>query len=367
MRMIRSMILAIGIGVGLLLAGCGGPPAEKEAAVRPVKIHAIGSLEPEAIREYPGTIRALQTAEMGFEVPGRIIKLPVKEGDPVEKDAELAQLDPTNYEAEKKVAVAKRDKAQADLKRSLAIQNEDPGAISEVDVERDRLAAAVTEAELEIADKAANDTKLVAPFSGVMARKFVEDFANVQAKEPVLVLQDISKLEIEVAVPERDFVRRKYQNETKEEMSKRLAPKVIVSSLPDREFPATIKEYATMADPVTRTFSVKLNFENPEDVNILPGMTARVRIVVDPESAWSVPVTATQADENEQPYVWKVDPESMKVTKSPVELGPLAGGREGDEDRGRVLLKSGVEKGDLVAISGVTALREGMQVRKFDK
>ena len=40
--------------------------------------------------------------------------------------------------------------------------------------------------------------------------------------------------------------------------------------------------------------------------------------------------------------------------------------RAGAEDRGRVLLKSGVEKGDMVAISGVTALRKGMQVRKYE-
>ena len=113
------------------------------------------------------------------------------------------------------------------------------------------------------------------------------------------------------------------------------------------------------ADPVTRTFPVKLNFENPADVNILPGMTARVRIVIDPQSAWSVPATAAQADENEQSYVWKVDPEKMTVSKAPVELGPLTGDR--------VLLTSGVEKGDMVAISGVTSLREGMQVRKYEK
>jgi multidrug efflux pump subunit AcrA (membrane-fusion protein) len=87
-------------------------------------------------------------------------------------------------------------------------------------------------------------------------------------------------------------------------------------------------------------------------------MTARVRVVIDPESAWSVPVTAAQADENERPYVWKVDSQSMKVSRAPVELGPLTADR--------VLLTGGVEKGDQVAISGVTSLREGMQVRKYE-
>jgi RND family efflux transporter MFP subunit len=276
----------------------------------------------------------------------------------VEKGDVLARLDARDYEQQLKVAQANLNKAQAELTTEENIFKEDPGATSKTILDEKIRAVKVTESQLEIAKKAFEDTELRAPFAGLMARKLVEDFANVQAKEPVLILQDISILEIEIAVPERDLVRRKNEDETKEEMTERLKPKAIVSALPDRAFPARIKEFATTADPVTRTFAVKLNFDNPDDVTILPGMTARVRVVIDPKSAWSVPVTAAQADENEQSYVWKVDPESMKVARSPVELGPLTGDR--------VLLTDGVKEGDLVAISGVTALREGMQVRKFE-
>jgi RND family efflux transporter MFP subunit len=321
-------------------------------------MHTIGSLEPAALREYPGTVRAFQTAEMGFEVSGRVTEFLVREGDRVEQDAVLARLDARDYEAQQKVALANLEKARADLARSENIYREDPGAISADDIERDRRAVKVTEAQLEIAQKAVADTELRAPFAGVMARKLVEDFANVQAKQPVLILQDNSILEVEIAVPERDFVRRRPEQETKADVTARFMPTVIISSLPDREFPATIRESATTADPVTRTFPVKLNFENPADVNILPGMTARVRIVVDPESAWSVPATAAQADENGQPYVWKVDASKMTVSKSSVELGPLTGDR--------VLLTSGVTEGDLVATSGAMVLREGMQVRRYE-
>jgi RND family efflux transporter MFP subunit len=358
----KSVALCCVSSLALSLVGCGESPPEPETPVRPVKVHSIGSLQPSAMREYPGTIRAYQTAEMGFEVSGLVREFLVRESDRVEKGAVLARLDATDYLAEEKVAEANLAKAQADLTRSMNIFREDPGAISKEAIDRDDRAVKVFEAQLEIAQKAVADTELRAPFAGVMARKLVEDYANVLAKEPVLILQDDSVLEVEVAVPERDFVRRQSQNETKEELTKRLDPDVIVSALPTLKFPAVIKEYATTADPVTRTFPVKLNFANPSEVNILPGMTARVRIVVDPESAWSVPVTAAQADENEQPYVWKIDPESMKVSMCPVELGPLAG----DRKEGRVLLKGGVQEGDMVAISGVTALREGMQVRKYE-
>ncbi len=358
MRTIQLTTVVLSLLIGLAFTGCGEPPVELKTVVRPVKIHTIGSLEPEAIIEYPGTIRAFQTAEMGFEVPGRITEFLVREGEQVKKDAVLARLDPRDFQAQLKVAQANLEKAQADLTRSENIFKEDPGAISEDDIERDKRALKVTQAQLEIAQKGVADTELRAPFAGVIARKLVEDYANVQAKEQVLILQDVSVLEIEVAVPERDFVRKQLDVETKDETTKRLAPTVIVSALADRDFPARIKEFAMTADPITRTFPVKLNFDNPKDVNILPGMTARVRIVIDPRSAWSVPVTAAQADEKKQTYVWKIDPKTMTVSKCPVELGPLTGAR--------VLLKSGVKDGDLVAISGVTALHKGMQVRKFE-
>jgi multidrug resistance efflux pump len=65
-------------------------------------------------------------------------------------------------------------------------------------------AVEVTEAELRVSQKAVEDTVLRAPFDGVMARKLVEDFANVNAKEPVLVFQDTSHLEIQINIPERD-------------------------------------------------------------------------------------------------------------------------------------------------------------------
>ena len=110
---------------------------------------------------------------------------------------------------------------------------------------------------------------------------------------------------------------------------------------------------------MTRTFPVKLNFNNPEDVTILPGMTARVRAIVDPERAWSVPVAAAQADENGQSYVWKVDPTGMTVTRVAVETGDLFGDR--------IQLRSGVANGDMIAVSGVTQLREGMKVRKLEQ
>ena len=343
-----------GVCLALVVAACDDQVAEQEPVVRPVKVHTIGKADASARREYPGSIRAFQHADMGFEVGGRIEEFYVMEGDDVVQGEVLARLDARDYEADLKAAQANLRKAESDLRRSKNIYKEDPGAISTETIDTHQRAVDVSRANLAISQKAVEDTKLRAPFTGRMARKLVEDFQNVQAKEPVLILQDTSTLEIEINLPERDVAGAPIDRE-RGAVQNRTQPEVIVSALPNLKFAAWIKEFASTADPVTRTFSAKLNFKNPGDVNILPGMTARVQITVNPERAWSVPVSATLADDSGNPFVWKMDPDSMAVSRAPVELGDLF--------ENRVRITAGLDEGDLVAITGVNELRDGMVVR----
>ncbi len=354
----RFPLAVLGMSLALLVAACEEQAPEQEPVVRPIKVHTIGKADALSRREYPGSIRAFQQANMGFEVGGRIMEFYVKEGDDVVQGEVLARLDARDYEANLNAAQANLRKANADLRRSRNIYKEDPGAISTETIDTNERAVGVAKANVAIARKAVDDTKLRAPFSGRMARKLVRDFQNVVAKEAVLVLQDTSTLEIEVDVPERDVAQGSPDRQA-EGVTERTQPEVIVSALPDMKFSAWIKEFASAADPVTRTFSVKLNFKNPGNVNILPGMTARVQVTVNPERAWSVPVSAALADDSGNAYVWKLDPESMAVSRAPVELGDLLDDRVG--------ITAGLAEGDLVAISGVNQLRDDMVVRIIEQ
>lgn len=161
---------AIGVCLGLAVAGCGGGEVEEKAVARPVKILTVGGPNSAEWREYPGTIKAAQTAEMAFEVPGRIIERPVKEGEAVKKGTVLARLDDRDYVARLDVAKANLRKTQADYQRGQSIYNEDPGAISKEMIDGYRRAVEVTQAELRVSQKAVEDTILRAPFDGVMAQ-----------------------------------------------------------------------------------------------------------------------------------------------------------------------------------------------------
>ncbi len=356
----RAATAIIGLCLSLTAAGCGGEPVEEKPVTRPVKILTIGGPNSVGWREYPGTIRGAQTAEMAFEVSGRMIGRPVKEGERVKKGTVLARLDDRDYVAQLDVSKANLRKAQSDYRRGQSIYDEDPGAISKRRIDSYRRAFEVTQAELRVAQKAVEDTLLRAPFDGVMARRLVEDFANVNAKDPVLIFQDDSHLEIRVNIPERDMTG-EARKQTNEEITARVKPEVVVTSIPDRSFPARMKEFATEADPVTRTFQVTLIFDNPKDTQIFPGMTAKVRIRLSRLRGHSdriaIPANAPRADDKGNAFVWLIDPSSMTVRRAAVELGELFGSE--------VEVKNGLSNGDMIAVSGVHLLREGMTVHEF--
>ena len=72
-----------------------------------------------------------------------------------------------------------------------------------------------------------------------------------------------------------------------------------------------------------------------------------------------IPVVATAIDEQLNTYVWRVDPNTMQVSRTRVELGTMT--------NKEVQVLSGLKHGDLIAISGANTLREGMQVRPISK
>jgi RND family efflux transporter MFP subunit len=220
----------------------------------------------------------------------------------------------------------------------------------------------VRKAETREAQKALDDTILKAPFEGVMARKLVEEFENVLAKQAVLVMQNDALLEIKVSVPERDLAEGSSDTRDDDDLTAILKPRVVVSSLPGREFPARLKELATVADPTTRTFEATFRFSKPQDANIMGGMTAKVIVSIPETRAVAgviIPSVAVVAGEEGGGSVWVIDPSALVASRREVTLGDLTGSR--------IEVTSGLAPGDVIAVSGVHQLRDGMTVRRLER
>ena len=345
--------LAAGFGLG----ACAEEVPEPKPVVRPIKMLTIGGTTG-GTREYPGRLRAGQQADMAFEVAGRIVEFVYREGQRVAKDAALARLDPRDYENLLEQARAALKNRRTYLDR--IDQAHRTGAVSDQDMNDAEAQVEVAEAEVRIKQKAMDDTLLRAPFDGVMSRKLLEDFANVEAKQPVLIFEDPAVMEIKVSVPERDIAGRRSEPESPEAVTKRLRPRVIVTSMPDQEFPARLKELATTADPTTRTFEATFLFE-PGDTTVLPGMTAKILIEQARASALlgevAIPARAAVAAPGGGAAVWIVA-EDGTVSMRPVTVGPMRGNE--------VMITAGLSAGDTIATSGMTLLRDGMKVRRWE-
>lgn len=340
-------------------AGCGEEPPPPPDPVRPVKMFTVQGASAGQTREYPGTVRAAQTAEMAFEVAGKIVEFRFTEGQQVPAGDVIARLDPRDFQSQVDAAQAEYDNNLLNFQRAQKLVDE--GALAPIERDRRKTALDTSDARLREAKKALEDTELRAPFSGVMARKLVEDFANVQAKQVVLVLTDEEHLEIKLAVPERDLAGQRDRSRTLQDINADIKPEVVVTSIPDRRFPATLTELAATADPTSRTFEATLTFRPPDDIQVLPGMTARViiRVPRSRNSAILVPATAAVADDEGKAFVWLVNPADMTVSRRPVELGPLTGSD--------ATVSSGLQGGELIVTSGVGQLRDGMKVRRFER
>jgi RND family efflux transporter MFP subunit len=345
-----------------LLVACGEAEQPEKEIVRPVKLMTLGGDGAAATVEYPGEISAVRSVELGFEVPGKIVELPISDGLAVKKGALLGKLDDTDYVAARDGAEANRKAAQSAYTRAKNILDQGAGSQAEVDAkERD---IDIAKQQLKQSQKAMNDTLLKAPFTGKVARKMADNFQNVQAKQAILLLEDISSLELDVDVPEQDFVRMK-PGLTLAQRTARGKPEIQVSTIAGRSFAARLKSFKTSADPVTRTYEATFAFDNPSDVNLLPGMTAKVilHIPADAEKAteggFLIPAAAAIADTDGSAYVWRYDADSSQVTRATVTLGEMSA------DSVRVL--SGLESGDRIAVSGAAHLQEGMKVKPLAK
>jgi membrane fusion protein, multidrug efflux system len=315
----------------------------------------LGSPELPARRQFPGEVRADQRAELAFLVSGPLVELPIQEGQFVEAGALLARIDPRDFANERDGRRSDRNEARAQfdrITRAFASQ-----AVTAAERDQARARFQVAEAELALAEKRLEDSELRAPFPGRIARRLVENFQTVQAGAPIVLLEDITRLEVRTQLPEQDVVRLP----AGESLLGAEVGTVTFGALPGRQFPVTLKELETRADARTNTYRVVLSLPRPEEANILPGMSASFvphDAVVEIRALYFLPVEALQATPDRNSFVWVLDSEQSTVQRRPVRIGSLSGRS--------IQVLEGLSEGDRVITAGAAYLADGERVRTRD-
>jgi len=371
-----SISICLSVSLFFLLGACGKKEEPVvEEVIRPVKTMTVAAGLDAAGLTLPGTVRAAQRVELAFkEVGGRLIELPIagREGQAVEQDDLLARIDPRDFETalrnvqgRLKEAIASLDLAKSEYARVKRIQEQDPGAISGADIDRKREAVNAMQgrikslrAEVAAARDKLSYTNLKAPFAGLIARRYVDNFQDVKPKQPILSLEDISSVEILIDVAESVMAIERAGGEDT------LTSVAEFPTIPGKQFPLTLKEYATTADPATQTYQVVLEMPQPEGISILPGMTATVTVSRSQRAAADAPVIipaiAVLAEPDGRSFVWIVSKDEMKVRKQEVTVGIISGAEN-------INVTEGLEGGETIAVAGILKLQEGMTVRLWEK
>lgn len=346
-----------------LLSACQPAQQEEEKIVRSIKALTIGDADILAGKNFPGVAKATQEVDLSFRVAGVLAKMPIKVGQKVRLGDELAYLDPRDFEVALANAKANINSAKAQLanatveyQRVISIQKTNPDIVSKSTIdlrlanfEQAQAAHASAQALMDAAKDRLRYTTLKAPFDGVVVRRYIENYQDVIPNKPVFRLVDISKIELDVHIPENLISNLPYIRNIH----------VIFESFPEVAIPAVIKEVSNEASLSTRTYQVRLIMTPPSGIKILPGMTGRTygEVIKDNGKRGKivVPINAVFGSAGaKSTYVWKYDAKLKVVNKHPVEKGTLV-------DQGLVITK-GLHYGDIIATAGVHVLTEGQTV-----
>lgn len=339
----------------ILLAACGEAPVPVED-IRPVRTVTVGASPTSAAHTYAGEVRARYESTLGFRVPGKIIHRHVDVGMPVKAGQVLAELDPKDLllsqsAAQAQVAAARAQAEVAELDYQRVKDLLAKGFISKAEYDRQQTQLKATQAQAQAviaqAEVQANQTryaKLLADADGVVIGVQAEVGQVVAAGQPVLQIARRGEVEVATAIPEDRVA----------QLEVGMPVTVQLWSQDGKSYPGRIRELSSAADPLARTYAVRVSVDQPPSemklrmtasVSIpLPGLPDRIHL--------PAPAMVTQ---DGKAGVWVVDAASSSVKFRPVEFIGV--------EKNEVLIGSGLKAGDVVVTAGAAFLGEGRKVK----
>jgi RND family efflux transporter MFP subunit len=327
--------------VTLLFSGCGHKPethpiSSPDLPAVQVRVQTAESKQRATTEEVVGTIGAKLRATLEAKLSGRIDKMPVVLGQTVKAGQLVAHLDAAEIKARLDQAEASRQQAERDWNRTSALFAQQAATRFDYDTAQSRYElakAAAAEAQAMM-----SYVEVLAPFDGVVTKKWADVGDLATPGKPLVAIEDPSMFQVEADVP--DAIASGIQQNAQ-------LP-VQVDSLKG-ELAGVVREIAPTADPASRTFRVKLDL--PQTAGLRSGQFARVVVRVGESSSARVPASAVVLrGQLEIVFV---------VANQRTQLHLVKTGRTiGDE----VEVLAGLESGESVVVGGADLLVDGQPV-----
>ncbi len=306
-----------------------------------------------------GTLRTIQQVELKPERAGRLIRVAFEEGNTVEAGDVLFEFDNRKLLRQQASARASLDSVEAQLtsaeirfRRAQSLHERQAATDDELDqarADRDAAAADVRrlEADLELISEELADTRIEAPFDGIISARLVDPGTYVAVGDPLATLYQMDPLEISFAVPERHIGRVQRDQHVD----------VLVAAYPDRIFEGRIRYVSPSVDGATRTFEVRARVDNP-DLALKPGgfAAAAVTIATDTDRLVIPEESLVATRDGYIVYTVEEDEDGELVARSAsIETGLRQGGK--------VEVTAGLEPGQRIVRLGHMQLDEDDRLR----
>lgn len=345
----RTFLSAV-IASAFLLSACGEAPQVVEPApvVKPALIEIVASQRTSDLT-FNGVVRAAKRADLAFRIGGRLTEISVKEGEQVKKGQRLATLDSRDAKTTLESAKLELKNTEQEYRRAKAIF-EKTQAISKAELDKVTNRYDLAKNRVEEATRQLEYTTITAPFDGIISEKVVENFAQVQANQVIMTLQDLNDMEVAIEIPHRVMLSEVRNTRAIAELS----------AIPNQQFDLELRTYSTQPNPDSQTYSVVLGFEDLKGFRVMPGMSAKVLPVAENlsenQTLITLPLTALVPDNQGKQFVWVVNANNQ-AEKRYVEIGTTY--------KDRVVITQDLKLGEQVIVAGVSSVREGMTVRPY--
>jgi RND family efflux transporter MFP subunit len=348
--MTMAAVLAATVG----LAGCE-QKIEQAPNIRPVRTVTVDKRTAGTPIVLTGRIEAEDEVALAFRISGRLLNSDLKMGDRVQTGQLVARLESQNELNALRAAQANLAAAQGQLTQArnhferqdtllrdgwTTRANHDQATQARQTAQSQVEAA---EAQLKVAHDLVSFTELKADAPGVVTATGPRAGEVVQAGQMILKLARQHGRDAVFDAPAQ-LIR-----------STPSDPEITVSLSDDPAVVARgrVREVAPQADPVTRTFAVKVGLTDPPEAMRL-GATVIGRMERLSEATIEIPAAALTKF-NRQPAVWVVDPNSRAVSIRNIDILRY--------DQAAVAVSGGLDAGEIVVVAGVQALHQGQIVR----
>lgn len=348
---------ALALGAALVMAGCVEEEPRGEV-VRPVRAVVAAVAHAPEILQQTGEIRARYEVPVGFRTAGKVVLRPVDVGSAVRAGDILATIDPEPAKSQLRAAVAAVAAARAEMVRARGEEGRQKTVIEKgfttrtaydmalrnLQTARAQLESA--EAQQALAEQALGYTEVRADTDGVVVAVGATPGQVVAAGQMVVRLARLDEREAVFDIAENLFLKVPPD------------PEVGVELVGDPRIrtTGTVRYVSPQADPLTRTFTVRVALAAaPPEMRL--GASVRGSVALPTEPAVALPGPAL-LERDGRAAVWIFDPRAATVDLRPVTVQRYSADL--------VFLDGGVAAGDIVVTAGVHTLRPGQTVRLLE-